>query len=333
MSRMRYLLFIVSLIVVSGCSFSSRKSASGLDAVESLLQSDPIAAMECLNGYDVSEFEDSATLARWALLYSESLAANNISAPTDTIVDIAIDYYSSHNLEEESRHASRLKSIIRGNENKNSLASALYIQKEKEFLLYKERMRRERSVYAALIMMLVACGVILWQRHRLNVRKEHEERLVSEAHSLREGMLTHRRTCSELESKLMSMLSTRFNVIDGLCETYYESQGTQIERKAIANKVKSQIDDLKTDSGIFSEMERCVNDCRSGMLELLKKEWPDIKPEDYRLIVYIACNLSARSVALLIGESVDVVYKRKSRLKSKLAALALPLTELFLSVF
>ena len=213
--------------------------------------------MECLNGYDVSEFEDSATLARWALLYSESLAANNISAPTDTIVDIAIDYYSSHNLEEESRHASRLKSIIRGNENKNSLASALYIQKEKEFLLYKERMRRERSVYAALIMMLVACGVILWQRHRLNVRKEHEERLVSEAHSLREGMLTHRRTCSELESKLMSMLSTRFNVIDGLCETYYESQGTQLNVRQLPTRLNRRLTILNRQRDILGNGKVC----------------------------------------------------------------------------
>ena len=67
------------------------------------------AALSALNGMDVSEFEDSATMARWALLYSEAIAANKLSAPTDTIVDIAIDYYGRHNLMSEYQRASMLK--------------------------------------------------------------------------------------------------------------------------------------------------------------------------------------------------------------------------------
>ncbi|MDE6542630.1 MAG: helix-turn-helix transcriptional regulator, partial [Muribaculaceae bacterium] len=81
------------------------------------------------------------------------------------------------------------------------------------------------------------------------------------------------------------------------------------------------------------EMEHCVNECRGGMLEVLKKEWPTIKPDEYRLMVYLASNLSNRTIAILIGESIEVVYKRKSRLKAKLGALDLPDGGAFLSVF
>ena len=50
-------------------------------------------------------------------------------------------------------------------------------------------------------------------------------------------------------------------------------------------------------------------------------------------MVYLASNLSNRTIAILIGESIEVVYKRKSRLKAKFGALDLPDGGAFLSVF
>lgn len=57
---------------------------------------------------------------------------------------------------------------------------------------------------------------------------------------------------------------------------------------------------------------------RDNILAKIKESNPDIKPDDYRLLVFLASGLSSRTISLLLGESVDVVYKRKSRLKSRL---------------
>ena len=38
------------------------------------------------------------------------------------------------------------------------------------------------------------------------------------------------------------------------------------------------------------------------------------------LLVYLASGLSTRTICLLLDESVNVIYKRKSRLKSRLKA-------------
>ncbi len=77
---------------------------------------------------------------------------------------------------------------------------------------------------------------------------------------------------------------------------------------------------MRNDS--FHDMEQAVNDCRGNILVRVRKIYPDIKPADYQLAVYMACGLSTRTVSLLLGESVDVVYKRKSRLKSRLKAVS-----------
>ncbi len=65
-------------------------------------------------------------------------------------------------------------------------------------------------------------------------------------------------------------------------------------------------------------MENTVNDCRDNLLYNLKKEYSDLKPSEYRLALYLACGLSNRTISLLLGESIEVVYKRKSRLKNRI---------------
>lgn len=330
---MRNLLYIIAILIVTGCSYADRNTGRCLEEAAALLQTDPNAAMQRLNGYDIAEFDDSSTMARWALLYSEALVANNIKVPTDTIVNIAIDYYRSHKLADEFKHAARLKALLNDTTSEDALAEALYLQKEKEFMLYKERVKRQRYIFYGVLFLLAALGIIIWQRQRLRFKEAQNEALMAQASSLMDGLSRKESLCSDLQCKLSGILSTRFASIDALCETYFESQGTKTERKAIAGKVKSQIDELKSDTGMFAEMEQCVNDCRDGLLDKLRMEFPAIKPDDYRLMVFLASNLSNRSIAALLGESIDVVYKRKSRLKSRIAALGTRSMALFLSVF
>lgn len=327
---MRNLLYVIILLAVAGCSYSGSQPKV-LDEAQSLMHSDPSAALSRLNGVDVSEFRDSATMARWALLYSEALAVNRISAPTDTIVDIAIDYYGRHNLNDEFKKASRLKALIRSSDNTDALASAMYLQKEKEFLLYKERTKRQMYMFAGLVILLIAVGVIVWMRQRLRLQTMKNETLMAEASVLKNLIDTTNGDIGRMEIKLRGLLENRFTLIDSLCQTYYESQGTKTERKAVIDKVKSEIESVRTDS--FSKMEQAVNDCRDDLLVKVNEIYPSIKADDYQLLVYLACGLSTRTLCLLLGESVDVVYKRKSRLKSRMRESVAPVRPDIMTVF
>ena len=287
-----------------------------LEDAQRLMASDPQVALSRLNRLDVSEFNDSATMARWALLYSEAMLANNLAAPTDTIINIAFDYYGAHNLRSEFQRASRVKALSQTANKANELATALYLQKEKEYVLFKERATRQQIVYISLIVLLIAVGVIVWMRQRLKVRSAQNDALMSEASILNKQILLKEDDVSRLQATLQGLLENRFALIDSLCQTYYETQGTKTERKAIAEKVKNEIEAVRTES--FAEMEKVVNDCRGNIINRIKSTLPDIKQEDYQLAVFLASNLSTRTISLLLGESVEVVYKRKSRLKKRL---------------
>lgn len=319
---MRSLLYIAILLVITGCSYSSHYQRS-LDEAQSLLLNDPAKALERLNGFDVSEFEDSAEMARWALLYSEAMVANRITAPRDTIVNIAIEYYGNHGLDAELTKAQSLKHQLSAPGESDALCTALYVQKEKEFQLYKERVRRQQYLFCGLIVLLIAAGVIYWQRQRLKLAAMRNEALIAEASSLRDGL-------SQKQSDMTDVLARRFSTIDELCNTYYESAGTKGEQKNIAAKVKSQIDAIRNDDAVFADIETDVNRCRGAIAETIK---PQLKPDEYRLFVFLACGLSNRAIALLMGESIEVIYKRKSRLKSKIPGLELPEKAAIMEIF
>ena len=171
-------------------------------------------------------------------------------------------------------------------------------------------------MFVGFVVLLMAAGIIVWMRQRMKIQSVRNDILMAEASNLKCQIDASRSDVDRLEMKLHGLLENRFSLIDSLCQTYYESQGTKTERKAIIDKVKSEIESVRTDS--FSEMEQAVNDCRDNILAKVKENNPDIKPEDYQLLVYLASGLSTRSISLLLGESVDVVYKRKSRLKARL---------------
>lgn len=312
---MRGLLYVIILLIVAGCGFSSTQPRA-LDEAQGLIDSDPSSALAKLNNIDVSQLHDSATIARWALLYSEAMVANRLSAPTDTIVNIAIDYYGQHNQTEEYQKALHIKTLSQYSNNADALATALYLQKEKEFFLYKERVKREQLIFIGIVILLTAVGVIIWMRQRLKFQALKNDALMAEASSFKNQIEISKGDVNRLESKLHSLLENRFALIDSLCQTYYETQGTKAERKAIIDKVKNEIEAVKSDS--LAKMEQTVNDCRSNILLNVRTNYSDMKPEDYQLLVYLASGLSSRSISLLLGESIEVVYKRKSRLKSRL---------------
>jgi len=295
-----------------------------LDEVQRLMPSRPQAAFERLNGMDISQFRDSADMARWALLYTEAMMANRIPVSSDTLINVAIDYYAGRGRRREADKARQLRrrilAVPAGSQ--DALWQARYCQKVREYALYKERCRKEAWMGGFLFLFLTAGTVILWQMQRLRSRRMENDALLSEASGLQRLLSGQCERNETLRTLVQGQLQERFTVIGRLCDTYYEAQGTRAERKAIAEQVKAEIDALQHDPSVFAEMEKAVNDCRNGLLDVLRRELPALKTADYQLMVYLACGFSNRSISLLLGETIEVVYKRKSRLKARIRALA-----------
>lgn len=332
---MRTLLYLFLALLIAGCAHRPDPTQRQLDEARRLLRSAPAEAFEQLNAMDISQWRDTAVLAEWAMLYSEAMAANRLSCPTDTIINIAIDYYAARRSTPQWQRATRLRHLVFAPQAgaTDRLATARYLQKEKEFFLYKETVRRERTMLLSGLALLLAGGIILVQRQRLRLRATQCDALMAEASCLKGQIDAGLTDTTRLHAALHTALAQRFALIDSLCATYYETQGTRAERKAVADRVRCEIEAMQTDSRAHDDIMRAVNDCRDGLLTRLQTALPGLTPADLRLLTYLACGLSARTASLLLGVSIDTFYKRKSRLKLRIRQLGMPGADEFLSLF
>lgn len=310
---MRLLLYLIIILAAAGCSTAG--SCEGeLHHARAEMQSDPSAALDRLSAIDVSALNDSSEVAQWAMLYTEALIANRLAAPSDTIINIAIDYYHSRHDATSLQKADALKKRLELTTRPDELLRARYLQKVREYALFRERQQKQLWIAWSVAALALAGGIIVWLCYRLRLRRVQTAALLAEAASLRETASG----TDALRSAVNTLFSTRFDLIDRLCNTYYESQGTKAERNAIAAEVKAEIDALRHDSDTFARLETLVNESRDNALERLRETFPKITDAEYTLAVYLACGFSPRAMSLLLEDRIENVYKRKSRLKAKL---------------
>lgn len=132
-----------------------------------------------------------------------------------------------------------------------------------------------------------------------------------------------------LQNAINNLFEQRFATIDKLSSAYYEYQGTANERQKIYAEVMSIVSGLGSDKKIIRELECFINTYKDNLLVHFKREFPDIKESDYVLYLYVVAGFSSRAISIFIGEKLEVVYNRKSRLKQKINRSDSPYKEIF----
>lgn len=119
----------------------------------------------------------------------------------------------------------------------------------------------------------------------------------------------------------MDLLTSKFEIIDQLCASYYENSATKGIKRKISDEVENIIHDLMSDERI-AELEDTLNTNDVNIIAFLREELPKLKEADYRLFIYSALGFSNSAIALLLKEDkIESIYNRKARLKTKIKKL------------
>ena len=133
----------------------------------------------------------------------------------------------------------------------------------------------------------------------------------------------------DTESRLRSMIASRFDIVDRLGKSYYERENTVSGQAAVARQVKQLIDGFAEKGEMLAELEQMVDEAHDGAMRKLRADFPRMKESDLRLLCYIFGGFSPQVISLFMEESVANVYARKSRLKSRIKASDSPHKGLF----
>jgi hypothetical protein len=182
MHRLSHIIFILILSFCAGSCIHDGDAGILLDKAEAHLEMHPDSAFVALDSIDRRHLNTPELRARHALLYSIALEKCGISMTSDSIINIAVNYYSTKGDKETADKALRWRSIIL--EHASDIEAADTLQRQNARIIqerYADKLelvekRRQTSAIILAAFAAVALCIIIIRRyaHRLNQKPDDE---------------------------------------------------------------------------------------------------------------------------------------------------------------
>lgn len=174
---------------------------------------------------------------------------------------------------------------------------------------------RVAFIVAMSFAVVAVVATYLYLSAKIRAHHEQERGMIAAVESLSEELRLAKGQNLHIRRAVGELMVERFGIVDELCAAYYEHQGTPREQKKICEEVKRHIKSMSDDA---ATLERHVNRYAGNVMAKFREEFPTLKDSDYKLFLYLVAGFSGKAISVFIGEKLEVVYNRKSRLKSKI---------------
>ncbi len=196
-----------------------------------------------------------------------------------------------------------------------------------EIRLKKSNVQKALLVAAVIAAVAALLGVHLKKTAEL---RRKEKSFVLDVQNLKDELRSRDKAAALIVSDL---IGKKYEIIDRLCSTYYSTSQTPKSQKQILSEIKKQIDGLLSNELGLEELETYVNKYTGDLVARAREQYPDLRNRDINLLLYLMVGFSTRTIGVFIGEKPDVVYNRKSRLKSRIKETDAPCRDALLAYF
>ena len=163
--KLRTVIFIAILsFCFASCAHSFRTAEQFLDEIEAKLETQPDSAFVALDSLDRSMLGTKELRARHALLYTIALEKVGMEITSDSIINIAVDYYSSSGDEEMKEKALYYKNIIDQNAasvHKDTLALQQQKMIEERYTDKQAIIDRGKSIWLLCLLVVFVVTVLI----------------------------------------------------------------------------------------------------------------------------------------------------------------------------
>lgn len=181
------------------------------------------------------------------------------------------------------------------------------------------------AVSAALIVLIISGWII--RNLVLRLRRNASEKL-----ALADQLESTLKENGKSKEALQKILSTRYSLLQELCELVVTSTDSKTAQKKIVNAVTNIIENLSISGDKINELEKEMDNTHGNVCSNFKADFPNLKDIDYRLFLYSMMGLSTSSMMLLLKETkIEAVYSRKKRLKARIKGSDSPRKDEYLS--
>ena len=201
---------------------------------------------------------------------------------------------------------------------------------EEENYEMKVRNMSMLAIYSLALIVLAVGVVVVARRYRNNIMQknlmleeyaENIEKLgtrVASAEISRENLLSQLDVQKAKEKELKELLENRFAEVRELVRTYYEFGNSKKLQKKVDDLMKLQ---LSGDN--FEVMEQVVNAKNNDVIRKVREKYPNLKEDNLKLLNLIYAGFSAQEISVILNDTPQNIYVRKSRLKKTIQELIL----------
>ncbi len=246
-----------------------------------------------------------------------------IYAETQSFFDRSMVYGASGDYKSAYKYLSKYErssdSVVRAMLKKSVTdAEAGFYREQADYNAYRLKVAHAID-YAviALIVILCAAAAMIFRHLYLKRKRERFMAIVDELSSSRDMLDDRLAATNQNKQRLSEMMQTQFRQIDDLMKSYYEQQNSNKRQSVIYNRVRRMIEKFADDRQTMEMFDEVIDSTRDNLMSDLKCEYPNMRAADLCLLRYIFMGLSPQSISILIGETVDNIYTRKSRLKTR----------------
>ncbi|MBD5285854.1 MAG: hypothetical protein HDS29_06215 [Bacteroides sp.] len=195
-----------------------------------------------------------------------------------------------------------------------------YLTQRHSLLIEKEKNARQRltlTLWVIVLLSLIAIATYIIFKIR---NRKRQDRMIAEASELRSMLKSKDQSLNGLQDYIDELYGEKFNMVEELCDMFILPSKHPSEQKRIYDTVRSIVDGFKMEGDRISEIENFVNKYKDNVATDFKEDFPGLPQRDYILFLYSAAGFSRQAISYLMGDNVDVVSNRKTRLKKRFIA-------------
>lgn len=204
-----------------------------------------------------------------------------------------------------------------------------FLQNQNELTELKLQKSRQAIFFIVVVAILVIAIIIIISRTRARKKREELDGYVNLTEDLQRSLYNKEEAISRMgeqlqlqdeqartmNTRLADLMRGRYELLNELTNTYYETSGSKADREAIYQKVKKAIDRMAGNRKEMQELESIVNEYCDNAMAHIHAELPELPYDDTVLLCYIYAGFSAKAIHLFTKNSISNIYSRKSRLR------------------
>ncbi len=206
---------------------------------------------------------------------------------------------------------------------KTGVINAIEVYNDNNTEIMKLELERDRWLYCCVIILLLLLFtfiiVLIYKKYN-EILKKNDAELKNVKEQMNNVLTQLNRNSSELSKVQLlvkKLFGQKFELINNLCDAYFECQNTQREKNVIYREAISMITAFGEKQTLL-ELENILNECNNDVISRVREQIPWLNEKEISLLLYLYCGFSASAVCLLIGDKKENYYNKKSRLKNKI---------------